>query len=214
MTDHPGFLAEILEHPDDDTPRLIYTDWLDENGQPERAAFIRLQCELAVIEAAPSVMEVRRHDTILQLSINFIIEYGIDKLAPYWKTPHLHLLANGGSFRRGFIEVIDGKAEDVIPHLDAWRKLTPLRKVKLTTGPRLNYLANVFGGKTYAYFVDDPMQVQLEAPISTARVVTVEKLLNARFPGIEFELPVFGDEQYQETHAGYRIPNPFHRPNA
>ena len=25
----------------DDTPRLVYADWLQENGQPERAEFIR-----------------------------------------------------------------------------------------------------------------------------------------------------------------------------
>src|SRR2546423_208668 len=47
MKHHPGFLADILASPDDDAPRLVYADWLDENGQPERAEFIRLQCELA-----------------------------------------------------------------------------------------------------------------------------------------------------------------------
>jgi uncharacterized protein (TIGR02996 family) len=35
----------VCEHPADDTPRLVYADWLEENGQPERAEFIRLQCE-------------------------------------------------------------------------------------------------------------------------------------------------------------------------
>src|SRR5262245_58187386 len=38
-----GFLADILEHPEDDTPRLVYADWLDDHGQPERAEFIRAQ---------------------------------------------------------------------------------------------------------------------------------------------------------------------------
>jgi uncharacterized protein (TIGR02996 family) len=42
-----AFLRDISEHPEDDAPRLIYADWLDENGQPERAEFIRLQCRLA-----------------------------------------------------------------------------------------------------------------------------------------------------------------------
>jgi uncharacterized protein (TIGR02996 family) len=27
-----AFLADILEHPDDDTPRLVYADWLDEHA--------------------------------------------------------------------------------------------------------------------------------------------------------------------------------------
>jgi uncharacterized protein (TIGR02996 family) len=35
----------VCEHPADDTPRLVYADWLTENGQPERGEFIRLQCD-------------------------------------------------------------------------------------------------------------------------------------------------------------------------
>lgn len=42
----------ILEAPDDDTPRLIYADWLDEYGDPDRAEFIRGQVALAKQEAA------------------------------------------------------------------------------------------------------------------------------------------------------------------
>lgn len=46
---HPeqaGFLAAIVAQPEDDTVRGAYADWLDEHGQPERAEFIRVQCEL------------------------------------------------------------------------------------------------------------------------------------------------------------------------
>src|SRR4051794_27217534 len=41
-----AFLGDIIEHPDDDAPRLVYADWLDENGNPERAEFIRAQVRL------------------------------------------------------------------------------------------------------------------------------------------------------------------------
>src|SRR5262245_51717677 len=41
-----AFLAEIRERPDDDAPRLVFGDWLDENGRPEWAEFIRAQIEL------------------------------------------------------------------------------------------------------------------------------------------------------------------------
>jgi uncharacterized protein (TIGR02996 family) len=47
MADHAGFLEAIGDEPDDDTPRLIYADWLEEHGEPERAEFIRLQCRAA-----------------------------------------------------------------------------------------------------------------------------------------------------------------------
>src|SRR5262249_8337125 len=33
--------------PEDDAPRLIYADWLDEQGESERAEFIRVQIALA-----------------------------------------------------------------------------------------------------------------------------------------------------------------------
>src|SRR5262249_20269221 len=44
MAEHPGFLQAVLDAPDDDAPRLIYADWLDDHGDPARAEFIRLQC--------------------------------------------------------------------------------------------------------------------------------------------------------------------------
>jgi uncharacterized protein (TIGR02996 family) len=47
MTEHPGLLRTIFDAPHDDVPRLIYADWLEDNGQGERAEFIRAQVELA-----------------------------------------------------------------------------------------------------------------------------------------------------------------------
>jgi uncharacterized protein (TIGR02996 family) len=41
-----AFLRQILAHPFDDGPRLVYADRLDERGDP-RGEFIRVQCEIA-----------------------------------------------------------------------------------------------------------------------------------------------------------------------
>lgn len=46
MTDRDALLAAITANPDEDTPRLIYADWLEEHDEAERAEFIRLQCQL------------------------------------------------------------------------------------------------------------------------------------------------------------------------
>ncbi len=43
------FLADILATPHDDTPRLVYADWLEDSGRPERADFIRVQCRIACL---------------------------------------------------------------------------------------------------------------------------------------------------------------------
>jgi uncharacterized protein (TIGR02996 family) len=48
-------LRAILDNPDDDTPRLIYADWLDEHGDPGRAEFVRVQCRLAERKRGASV---------------------------------------------------------------------------------------------------------------------------------------------------------------
>jgi uncharacterized protein (TIGR02996 family) len=47
MTEREELLSDICANPDDDTPRLVFADWLQENGEPERAEFIRLQCRWA-----------------------------------------------------------------------------------------------------------------------------------------------------------------------
>jgi uncharacterized protein (TIGR02996 family) len=45
-----SLLDAVLENPDDDLPRLVYADWLDENGDPKRAEFIRAQIALSLLE--------------------------------------------------------------------------------------------------------------------------------------------------------------------
>lgn len=58
------FLAAIIANPDDDAPRLIFADWLAENGQDDRAEFIRVQCKLArtLARAAELRRERRERD--------------------------------------------------------------------------------------------------------------------------------------------------------
>jgi uncharacterized protein (TIGR02996 family) len=52
MSIEQAFLADVIDHPEDDGPRLIYADWLEENATPgdsrsKQAELIRLQIELA-----------------------------------------------------------------------------------------------------------------------------------------------------------------------
>jgi uncharacterized protein (TIGR02996 family) len=46
VTDRDEFLRAIADRPRDDTPRLAYADWLDENGRSEQAAFIRTEIDI------------------------------------------------------------------------------------------------------------------------------------------------------------------------
>lgn len=47
--DEAAFLARIREEPDADLPRLVFADWLQEQGHEKRAHFIRAQIELATL---------------------------------------------------------------------------------------------------------------------------------------------------------------------
>ncbi len=66
MTDGDLLLRTILEQPDEDVPRLVYADWLDENGSGgdrKRAAFIRAQ-----IRYARATSQAARHKAGRQVS--------------------------------------------------------------------------------------------------------------------------------------------------
>jgi uncharacterized protein (TIGR02996 family) len=65
MSDNTAFLRAIIEHPDDDGPRLVYADWLDEQGQAARAELIRVQCELARLGASEQRPHTREMDAAL-----------------------------------------------------------------------------------------------------------------------------------------------------
>src|SRR5262245_13490092 len=45
-----ALLAAIIADPDEDTPRLVYADWLQEHGDEEQAAFIRESIKLALMK--------------------------------------------------------------------------------------------------------------------------------------------------------------------
>lgn len=58
--DGEALFRALCANPTDDLPRLVYADWLQENGQVERADFIRLQCEAwHLCPAYPTINEAR-----------------------------------------------------------------------------------------------------------------------------------------------------------
>jgi uncharacterized protein (TIGR02996 family) len=122
VTDRESLLATILREPDEDMPRLAFADWLDENGEPERAEFIRVQCRLARMPAAPRPLAVKkqraavrvfptlreRHRANLEARERVLL---VDfPAAPYWGLPasltqthpHREPLSSGGAGIRCF----------------------------------------------------------------------------------------------------------------
>jgi uncharacterized protein (TIGR02996 family) len=67
MSAEPALLAAIRAHPDDDTPRLAYADWLDDAGLAARSEFVRVQVQLARLpdhDPARPALEDREHDLL------------------------------------------------------------------------------------------------------------------------------------------------------
>jgi uncharacterized protein (TIGR02996 family) len=116
-----AFLQDIIAHPDDDAPRLIFADWIEENGDPERAEFIRLQCQLARLdETDPGHAEGQQRQKAL-----------LKKYARRWAGP-LAKNVDEVVFRRGFVEGVavedSGRFLARVPELFA---VAPLRALRL-----------------------------------------------------------------------------------
>ena len=93
-SDGEALFRAICELPGEDTPRLVYADWLEENGQPERAEFIRLQCETLAVPHATLAARRTRASVLLKA-------HG-DRW--YNELPALPGVAWGTFFVRGFID--------------------------------------------------------------------------------------------------------------
>src|SRR5215207_10420738 len=103
MSDEDALLAAIIANPDEDTVRLVYADWLDENGDSERAEFIRLQ----VAQADKPRMYDADH---------FRAEALFRKNGEAWlaELPKLHGIEWEDTFRRGFGYAIRVQAGELL----------------------------------------------------------------------------------------------------
>jgi uncharacterized protein (TIGR02996 family) len=117
MTEEAALRAAIIAEPDEDTPRLAYADWLDENrpdetpspaqGSSARAEFIRVQCRLASgAFDDPDYPELLEREADLTFWLN---EHDPE---PEYDLSHLDCRTrfHGGEWgnsRRGFPEIVD-----------------------------------------------------------------------------------------------------------
>jgi uncharacterized protein (TIGR02996 family) len=123
MNHERAFLQAIREAPHDDAPRLIYADWLEEQGgaaRTARADFIRLQCRLAEL---PDDDPAR--DALEDEAADLLAEHEQE-----W-THLLHGLAVEWSFVRGFVERISIRGSSFLSHAERLLDFTPLRALHL-----------------------------------------------------------------------------------
>jgi uncharacterized protein (TIGR02996 family) len=78
--EHEAFHLAILDDYDNDAPRLVYADWLDEHGHPAMAEFIRLGCEFA--RQIAEVGQSRATDDLWQRSQRLFRAHRAEWLGP------------------------------------------------------------------------------------------------------------------------------------
>jgi uncharacterized protein (TIGR02996 family) len=114
MSDNPALLRAVLAAPDDDLPRLVYADWYEEHGEPERAEFIRTQIELA--HSPDAGLQAREQELL-------------DTHGWAWAEP-LGKQVHAWEFRRGFVEAVELSLErpaaEFLPVFD----LAPIRHLR------------------------------------------------------------------------------------
>jgi uncharacterized protein (TIGR02996 family) len=124
MAAEDGFLQDILAHPDDMAPRLIYADWLTEHGDAERGEFIRVQIDLDREEREDRYSPRWRELTAREE--NLLRAYKRKWAAPLLgQTLYLR-------FYRGFVEEATVTASSFCRRGHRLFRLTPLRRIKVS----------------------------------------------------------------------------------
>ena len=101
--DELALMKAIYAAPDDDMPRLVYADWLDEQGNAEQQAhadFIRLQCERYHNEPRSGISPREQHL--------------LEAWERIWRNRLPEGLREGIGFRRGFIYKLRCNVGDLV----------------------------------------------------------------------------------------------------
>lgn len=123
MTHADAFLQDILAHPDDDAPRLIFADWLEEQGHANstaRAEFIRIQCALA----ARNLLEQQRAE-LMRREKQILAEWEKE-----WVRP-IRRLIETWEFHRGFIDDVVMLDHKFFTHARQLFRRAPIQRLGL-----------------------------------------------------------------------------------
>ena len=112
----------MCENPDEDTPRLVFADWLQEHGEEERAEFIRLQIEIA------GLPDGKKKQTRQAREKKLLAKHK-EKWASYLTGYGYEYRDDPFEFRRGFVERAEMDESTFAQIGDELFALTPLREV-------------------------------------------------------------------------------------
>jgi uncharacterized protein (TIGR02996 family) len=137
----PGFgpfLAAIIADPADDTARLVAADWLDENGDPDRAEFVRAQVALSRLHPGYETDQAAAARVHLDPSAGDLYRRERELLPRYSAEWLAGLSPWGGqtvTFRRGFPASVHMTAGRWATDGPKVRASAPVESVSLDGGP-------------------------------------------------------------------------------
>src|SRR5437762_9382326 len=127
MADDDAFLRAIIDNPDDDLPRLVYADWLDEHGDAARAEFIRVQCELARVSSLDAATRRRLENRAAEL----LSAHRGEWLGPLKELVDCRHQMRLPLFERGFVATVGMPAAVFLTHAERVFEVAPVVGVRL-----------------------------------------------------------------------------------
>lgn len=139
MSERAAFMRAILAAPDDDLPRLVYADWLDERGDP-LGEFIRIQLAIAALAdephsdagvygtGRPSARDRRDAGRLADLRAREMPL--LHAHVPAWVAP-LGSAVTGLRFWRGFVDTARCSVATFLADGGRWAESTAIRRVRL-----------------------------------------------------------------------------------
>ncbi|HXG10133.1 MAG TPA: TIGR02996 domain-containing protein [Gemmataceae bacterium] len=184
MTDEDIFLQAIRENPDDDGARLIYADWLEEQGDP-RGELIRVQCALARMPAgAAGRRELEERERQLLREVEAALS--------------LPAILSDWEFHRGLLESASIRLRAFAEHAEALVRLGPLRRLHVFNGWFRPNLATLQALASNPYLARVTSLELTEASISAqgVRELTASPYLE-QLTALDLSSNVLGDEGVQ-----------------
>jgi uncharacterized protein (TIGR02996 family) len=126
MTDREALTRAVCLNPDEDTPRLVFADWLAENGDDGdkvRARFIRVQCEMAgTEEQAPRWRKLYAEERKLLGDLN--------RRKRLWPERLNGRTFGSAGYERGFLAQITVFAKRFLAEADRFYAADPIQTVR------------------------------------------------------------------------------------
>jgi uncharacterized protein (TIGR02996 family) len=204
--DHPdwqAFVAAVREAPDEDTPRLVAADWLDEHGEHARAELVRVQCALARLVFGPLTgWALRPGESYAALHSRLLCECDSCQTAKPLRGREAELLGGPNPrpfaanvwaiYARGFCEHVRLPWEEWRDRGDQLLRREPVRAVDLLTPPSGHWI-DANGVLTFWFTRGTTVVRKVREADVFARTGggphTMKDVLETAYPGVAFTLP-------------------------